>query len=512
MAISFGSVGDIIAVCLLAKDLVEALDDSRGSAAEYRDIVRELGGLERCLLQVDLLCRFQDQNAEILPICDIARDTVRDCRETLKELSMRVKKYDRYMGSSGSLALVPDALMKIRFRISDKGRIEKYRAKISSHRESLGMVLAIASVHLQKLNGNKMDEMKDTAGSSHRSMVELIGTINGRIGANTSELSEQKSVITKVAESIGWISQTCTYIKTVLGTLLSLSWPIHNAVLALHTKLPSSLELTLIDDPFILEDALGRKTPVHLQFIDSKEYVFQDYRTGRDIMRSRPWEGAFRPGQRVDMSMVFKHVEHQGQPSTTNDTFSTCPGCKLPNPHSTGMDVECMGCGLFYRRVRDVEETEPVLSAASAVPFASGSSVGPEAALEQEHDCLTEQIEELLLSFKRVRIVSRRQERVKQGLDRGIEAPPNESGFMKRWQQQQLDNNPQLHAIDQIMAELGAELGVRGEEIRRRTDEIPALTEGIELREGNTALSEQPGALKQKIRTIKRYLDDAVAS
>jgi hypothetical protein len=42
MPITFGAVGDIIFVCLLVKDLVEALDKSRGSKAEYQSAIREL--------------------------------------------------------------------------------------------------------------------------------------------------------------------------------------------------------------------------------------------------------------------------------------------------------------------------------------------------------------------------------------------------------------------------------------------------------------------------------------
>lgn len=75
-----------------------------------------------------------------------------------------------------------------------------------------------------------------------------------------------------------------------------------------------------------------------------------------------------------------------------------------------------MGCGLFYRRVQEVEETESIPPAASATPFASGSSemtkpdpIGPEAPPEQRRDHLGQRMEELLLSFKRIRIVSRRQ-------------------------------------------------------------------------------------------------------
>lgn len=53
--VTFGSVGDINSLCIVIKDVVEALDDSKGSSAEYRGIIRELRALERVLLEVESL-------------------------------------------------------------------------------------------------------------------------------------------------------------------------------------------------------------------------------------------------------------------------------------------------------------------------------------------------------------------------------------------------------------------------------------------------------------------------
>ena len=46
---------------------------------------------------------------------------------------------------------------------------------------------------------------------------------------------------------------------------------IYKAVVSLQTSLPVQLERTWTQDPAILEDALGRVTPVHLEFLDSWE-------------------------------------------------------------------------------------------------------------------------------------------------------------------------------------------------------------------------------------------------
>jgi hypothetical protein len=57
MPITCGSVSDIIAICVLVKDCVEALSDANGSVSQYEAVIRELQMLEKALLEVGLLNR-----------------------------------------------------------------------------------------------------------------------------------------------------------------------------------------------------------------------------------------------------------------------------------------------------------------------------------------------------------------------------------------------------------------------------------------------------------------------
>jgi hypothetical protein len=50
--ISFGSIGDLIAVGQFAWSLAQALSNSRGSAREYQGLVKELQTFDQALLQV----------------------------------------------------------------------------------------------------------------------------------------------------------------------------------------------------------------------------------------------------------------------------------------------------------------------------------------------------------------------------------------------------------------------------------------------------------------------------
>jgi hypothetical protein len=145
-SITFGSVGDIISVCLLVKDVVEALDQNRGSPAEYQALVRELGSLERALLEVDLLSRSHSQSADIIDICNTARQSVQDCRKALQTFSKKIKRYDAALGENGTKKLLHEVSMKIRWHIVEKEAVTKFRAETTAHANALNMLLATANV------------------------------------------------------------------------------------------------------------------------------------------------------------------------------------------------------------------------------------------------------------------------------------------------------------------------------------------------------------------------------
>lgn len=133
-------------MCLLIKDLVQTLDDQRGSSVEYRSLIRELWSLDRSLLQIDLLCRTEIESKAVLAICQTARETVSHCQVVLKDLAKRIQKYDHYRKENASKHVFVDVAMKIRWQISEKEAICKFRHAIASHANALNMLLVTANV------------------------------------------------------------------------------------------------------------------------------------------------------------------------------------------------------------------------------------------------------------------------------------------------------------------------------------------------------------------------------
>ncbi len=146
MPITFGSVGDVISVCLLIKDLVKTLDDSRGSSAEYQEVIRELWILERALLEVEILSRTCDNTIELNALYATARRASDDCRGSIEAFLEKVRGYGTSLRDGGSGHPLRDASKKIKWQMSQKDDLARFRAEINAYSASINMLLMTASV------------------------------------------------------------------------------------------------------------------------------------------------------------------------------------------------------------------------------------------------------------------------------------------------------------------------------------------------------------------------------
>lgn len=101
MVVTFSSVGDIITVSLLVKDVVLALDDARGSTSEYQAIVRGLHILDISLLRVHQFVQVQHNCAKIEALHKTAQKTVESCNISVSKFVRGINKYKRSLAVGG---------------------------------------------------------------------------------------------------------------------------------------------------------------------------------------------------------------------------------------------------------------------------------------------------------------------------------------------------------------------------------------------------------------------------
>ena len=154
MPITFGSVGDIISLSLLIKDLVKTLDSSRGSSAEYQAVIRELWSLDHALLEVEALIKSCQQTAQLScqqtvqlnALTATVSQCAEHCRKCISKFHEQVKKFGKSLQPGGSGSLVRDTASKIRWQVSEKDDLAKFRAEINTHCSSINILLMTTSM------------------------------------------------------------------------------------------------------------------------------------------------------------------------------------------------------------------------------------------------------------------------------------------------------------------------------------------------------------------------------
>lgn len=152
--------------------------------------------------------------------------------------------------------------------------------------------------------------------------------------ARLSSQQQSESQSTEQTEICSLLTRVMENNNGVLTTVLQMQKILEN--------LPPQVER---QQPVLFEDAHGRRSPFHVEFINSFaafqavlearfdgmpgikrvknfQYAMQDVTSKRVLDLTRPWESIFRPGRSVNMSMIFKD---------NHASSSLCPACRTEN-------------------------------------------------------------------------------------------------------------------------------------------------------------------------------------
>jgi len=142
--VTFGSVGDIVAVCLLARDLAGCFDKTRGSASEYQVLSTELKSLDRALLEAALILdRYKNKLGSS---ATAIADEVSACNTSLRRLRDVVEKYDGAFREDTSVGLATKVKESLHWHFSNKEVLNKFRTEIAAHFNTLSMLLITANL------------------------------------------------------------------------------------------------------------------------------------------------------------------------------------------------------------------------------------------------------------------------------------------------------------------------------------------------------------------------------
>ncbi len=178
-----------------------------------------------------------------------------------------------------------------------------------------------------KLNA-RLESSAEEVKASAKDQRRIWNQLKDQMDEPKAQIKSGNVVTSRIAERFEWFQSLGEDIKNFMHGIFVQTFATYNIVVDIRNLLPSRPERSLYQEPFILEDPLGRIFPITMQFVNSwdafdavmglqfrnlpgyrmvqqQQYVLRDSAANRDIQRRFPWEAELRPGQRIVMCMIF---------------------------------------------------------------------------------------------------------------------------------------------------------------------------------------------------------------
>lgn len=335
MATGFGfSVGDLLAGIRVFKDSIEAFSDTKGASSDFAALLQEISTLQDGLESIEdleLEHTFSSKQSTALERSLLA------CQKSIDDFLGSIAKYQIHLRpqTSGWRS----SYRKVQWALCKKEDVAHFRASVARHSSAINMLLVTFQIKQQMTVQNNDRTVALNNGTALQNQYE---------GMLQNLSFEQRQCFLFLMHQ----NEQLTRSVSELGRMVSM-----------QRAIPPQVQL---GQPVVLLDCFGKRAPFHLDFIDSyecflavlkvrfaqaganesgvaklenNEFSIQDSKRKQYVDLTKPWDTVFKPGQQIDMSMVFHRFACPP---------STCPGCMEPNPSDTNY-VECQSCGLFYQ-------------------------------------------------------------------------------------------------------------------------------------------------------------------
>ncbi|KAL8654560.1 MAG: hypothetical protein Q9210_001432 [Variospora velana] len=338
MSAGFGfSVGDLVLGLKLIKQSIEALEDTKGSSADYQALSLEIDSLKDGLEAVEDL-RLDERLGPKSKACIAVHDAVSRCQRCIDVFLSTITKYQPWLRTiepSGSSWKAN--MKKIQWALCKKDDVSRFRAQLERHSSSISMLLSFE-------HSAKQCHQQQFAIESHGKTVAVQKQFDQTTALLLGLSMEQRQAFQSLIESNHQLASANEHMAYELQQM--------RGAVQLQLELPPQV---LLQKPVTLLDACGKVSAFHLDFINCAEAFlavvrirFQQYGVNRRGIRmldesqfvledhsgrvdlSKPWLQVLKPSQKINMSMVF----YPGEP------LSECPACRSESHGRAGMPIE----------------------------------------------------------------------------------------------------------------------------------------------------------------------------
>ncbi|KAK4111492.1 hypothetical protein N656DRAFT_780793 [Canariomyces notabilis] len=334
VALTFGSVGDIIAVCQLAAQLARALRDSCGSAKEYRELQRDSEMLVKVLMQVIETYSQHSLSPYLDGLNTVTKEVVDELGSLIRELLSRWRaKYHDSFQTGGSGRRLKDWGKKIEWSLHEQEVVRDFQDKLARGVQRITLLMSLAARRSSRVDNATMlarlQEVKQLVAKDQETQEEILRLTQSTAleFRDVSQRLQVQEVNSKMTLSI--VQGTFRAVREVR----ELVDRVCQAVVGLQIIASNSMFFRALDStknlPLVVEDALGSFIEIPLDLVHSwemfhlllahqfenrrghskvlnHEYALEESCTGRDVEKSLPWTASVRRGMRVNMSIVSR--------------------------------------------------------------------------------------------------------------------------------------------------------------------------------------------------------------
>ncbi|RYO92152.1 hypothetical protein DL762_001810 [Monosporascus cannonballus] len=364
IALTFGSVGDILAICQVVIQLSRALGSTAGSVRQYQELRDDLDGFVRVLMHVIATYEQHEQGPWLNSVDKEIKRVVADCGVLVQDaLDHFHAKYHKNLRPGGSGNAVKDIIKKMEWSFLEKDNLQTLHEKVKTYTERVALLTGIAARRSARVDNatmlTRIEEVKSFLYTHQEALMRLHMEHAKSIQEQTQQLRKIDDRLATQDQSYGiilsWVKNTSAAILEIKEMIGRMSRDVINLqYLASNSMFFQSLDPTR-DMPVVFEDALGNVINIPMAWIHDwsgfygllehyfedkkghpmvlrREYALEENCSGKDIDHSLPWSASFRRGMKVNMSMVFTNVPVESAPDDVEEIEQVEIGVVIDEP------------------------------------------------------------------------------------------------------------------------------------------------------------------------------------
>ncbi|ROV98050.1 hypothetical protein VMCG_07055 [Cytospora schulzeri] len=210
-ALTFGSIGDIIALCHVVYRFGQAMKDATAICTEYQDLRTDLEGFVRILMQVVATYEQHDNSVFMNELGRVSRDVVNQCGDLiLQEINRLEARYGDYIRAQGSQSKVKRAYKMLEMSLREKESFCNLQDKLRMNTERLSLLTALAAQRSARVDSatlrariEEVHSLLDPLQQGQAKMLHLLKTHEATAQLQTSTLDDVKRQLNVQAQNCG---------------------------------------------------------------------------------------------------------------------------------------------------------------------------------------------------------------------------------------------------------------------------------------------------------------------